>query len=102
MGYYIRILSRSEQIPSVAKIRRALAKRKLAGRLIVETAIDDDWTHVNGVVRFRRQHRLAWGRFDRAAKAARQGQEAANVLQQRRVNAGGFRRFEPEAWCLVG
>lgn len=46
MGYYIRILSPSEKVPSVAKIRTALAKENLAGTLAVESGSDDDWTQI--------------------------------------------------------
>lgn len=46
VGYYIRILSPSEKVPSVARMRTALTKEKLAGKLTVEAGADDDWTQV--------------------------------------------------------
>jgi hypothetical protein len=46
VGYYIRILSPSEKVPSIAQIRTALAKEKLAGTLTVESGGDDEWTQV--------------------------------------------------------
>lgn len=46
MGYYIRILTPSEKVPSLAKIRTFLAKAKLAATLSVETGTNDDWTQV--------------------------------------------------------
>jgi hypothetical protein len=46
VGYYIRILSPSEKVPSVARMRTALTKEKLAGTLTVEGGTDDDWTQV--------------------------------------------------------
>jgi hypothetical protein len=46
LGYYIRILSPSEKIPSIARIRTALSQENLAGTLTVESGVDDDWTQV--------------------------------------------------------
>jgi hypothetical protein len=46
VGYYIRILSPSEKVPSITRIRTALAKEKLAGTLTVESGTDDGWTQV--------------------------------------------------------
>jgi hypothetical protein len=46
VGYYIRILSPSEKVASIAQIRTALAKEKLAATLTVESGGDDDWTQV--------------------------------------------------------
>jgi hypothetical protein len=46
VGYYIRILSPSEGVPSVAKIKAGLAKANLASTLNVESGIDDNWTQI--------------------------------------------------------
>jgi hypothetical protein len=46
VGYCIRILSRSENIPSVGTLRAALAEGKFAGTLDVESGTDDDWSQV--------------------------------------------------------
>ncbi len=46
MGYYIRILSPSEKIPSLATVRTALARAKLAGTLTADSETDDDWSQV--------------------------------------------------------
>lgn len=46
MGYYIRILSPSEKVPSIARIRTALATEGLAGTLTPESGTDDNWTKV--------------------------------------------------------
>jgi len=46
VGYYIRILSPSENVPSVVTIRTALTKEGLAGTLTVESGTDEDWTQV--------------------------------------------------------
>ncbi|HWB13252.1 MAG TPA: hypothetical protein VG826_28760 [Pirellulales bacterium] len=46
MGYYIRILSPSECVPSVARIKAALSEANLAGTLTVEAGGDDNWTEL--------------------------------------------------------
>jgi hypothetical protein len=46
VGYYIRILSPSENVPSVARMKTALANENLAGTLTLESGADDDWTQV--------------------------------------------------------
>jgi len=46
LGYYIRILSPSDKVPSVARMRTALAKENLAGTLTAETGAEDDWNQV--------------------------------------------------------
>jgi hypothetical protein len=47
VGYYIRILSPSDQVPSIARIRTALAEENLAGTLTVESGSEDDWTQIS-------------------------------------------------------
>jgi hypothetical protein len=44
VGYYIRILTPSETVASVARANRALAAGQLAGKLKLETGADHDWT----------------------------------------------------------
>lgn len=46
MGHYIRILSPSERVPSVAKIRAALSKANLAATLNVESGSKDQWAQI--------------------------------------------------------
>lgn len=46
MAYYIRILSPSERVPSIAGIETALSSAKLAATLTVEAGTDDDWTQL--------------------------------------------------------
>jgi hypothetical protein len=46
VGYYIRILSPSERVPSIAKIKAALSKASMAGTLSVESGTDDNWTQL--------------------------------------------------------
>jgi hypothetical protein len=46
MGYYIRILSPSDRVPSVARLKAALAHDNLAGTLRVESGTDDAWIQV--------------------------------------------------------
>lgn len=53
MGYYIRILSPSDQIPSVGRMNTALVDANLKGKLNIESGTDDDWeqlilTHDDG------------------------------------------------------
>lgn len=47
MGHYIRILSPSEKIPSIARIKIALAKEKLAATLTVESDDEQKWTQLS-------------------------------------------------------
>jgi hypothetical protein len=46
VGYYVRILSPSEGIPSVAKVKAALSKANLAATLTVEAGTDGNWTQI--------------------------------------------------------
>ena len=46
MGYYIRILSPSEKVPSIARIRKTLSTEGLTATLTVESGTDDNWTQV--------------------------------------------------------
>jgi hypothetical protein len=46
MGYYTRVLSPSNRVPSVASLRAALANDKLAGSLTVDAGTEDDWTQI--------------------------------------------------------
>jgi hypothetical protein len=46
VGYYIRILSPSASVPSVAQLKAALTRTKLAGTLNVASGTDSDWAQV--------------------------------------------------------
>jgi hypothetical protein len=46
MAYYIRVLSPSDCVASVAKLRAALAHEKLAGTLAVEADPEDNWNQI--------------------------------------------------------
>jgi hypothetical protein len=46
VGYYIRILSPSDKVPSVARIRTALTNKNLAGTLTGDPGSEDNWTQV--------------------------------------------------------
>jgi hypothetical protein len=46
VAYYIRILSPSDCIPSIERIRAALSEAQLAGTLTLETGTDADWTQI--------------------------------------------------------
>ncbi len=46
MGYYIRILSPSECVPSVARLEAALAGDKLAATLTIDEGTEEDWTQI--------------------------------------------------------
>src|SRR5262245_29785221 len=47
MGYYVRILTPTERVPSLARLRQHLADMKLAAKLIVESGPDDDWIQLS-------------------------------------------------------
>jgi hypothetical protein len=47
MGHYIRVLSPSEKVPFVARIRTALATEGLAGRLTVDSGTAKNWTQIS-------------------------------------------------------
>ena len=49
MGHYIRILSPSETVPSLARIRTALSSNALPGRIQVEAGPDEQWTQISVV-----------------------------------------------------
>jgi hypothetical protein len=46
MGYYIRVLSPSDRVPSVARVRAALARDKLVATLTIEAGTEADWTQL--------------------------------------------------------
>ena len=53
MGYYIRILSPSDRVPSLAKLRSDLSEAELSADLEIESGKQEDWSrlvlsHQNG------------------------------------------------------
>jgi len=46
VSYFIRIFSPSDKVPSIAKMRTALASENLAGVLTVDTGTQDDWAQL--------------------------------------------------------
>ena len=49
MGHYIRILTPSETVPSIARIRAALSSNAPLGQLEVEAGPDEGWTQISVV-----------------------------------------------------
>ena len=49
MGHYIRILTPSETVPSIARIRAALSSSAPLGQLEVEAGPDEGWTQISVV-----------------------------------------------------
>ena len=47
MGHYLRILSPSERVPSIARVKASLGHAKLSGILIIESGSEDDWIQVS-------------------------------------------------------
>lgn len=47
MGHYIRILTLSETVPSIARIRTALSSDAPLGQLQLEAGPDEQWTQIS-------------------------------------------------------
>jgi hypothetical protein len=43
LGYYVRILSPSENVPSISRVKEALSHTNLAGNLVLESGPENDW-----------------------------------------------------------